>query len=158
MIAGWWKLLLLPPQNMMKLCSDGLRKRRRKMLPLEPFDTGRYYPGTEREREAVCSDQWWREGDVYPLIMWDFSKQTDRTGSYVLFLVVVDSDVCEAALCFLTVSPGPPTPPRGPSIPTSPCRQEEVSHFNITQQKLIFTARYLIKSQMIVTFSSKRSL
>lgn len=62
---------------MMKLCSDGLRKRRRKMLPLEPFDTGRYYPGTEREREAVCSDQWWREGDVFPLIMWDFSKQTE---------------------------------------------------------------------------------
>lgn len=111
-----------------------------------------------REREAVCSDQWWREGDVFPLIMWDFSKQTDRTGSYVLFLVVVDSDVCEAALCFLTVPPRPPTPPRGPSIPTSPCRQEEVSHFNTTQQKLIFTARHLIKPNTIVTFSSKRSL
>lgn len=33
---------------------------------------------------------------------------------------------------FLTVSPGPPTPPRGPSIPMSPWRQEEMSGFNKT--------------------------
>lgn len=36
----------------------------------------------------------------------------------------------ERKLRFLTVSPGAPTPPMGPSIPMSPCREGETTDLN----------------------------
>lgn len=111
-----------------------------------------------RQREAVCSDQWWREGDVYPLIMWDFSKQTELVVMCCFLLLLTRTCVrlrCASLQSHQDLRLLREVPPSR-RLPVDRKRCHILTQRN--KNSFIFTARHLIKSNTIVTFSSKRSL